>query len=504
MQEVELHDGDESTSEPAAEPAETPARARRRLRWVVAGGVAVALSLVGTQWVVDARENAAVARLAAVPGVLPEFGEELTVVRTITRTEIQALWGGIRTAEGATASLVVAPDGSQAFTALDRSGDPLWSTPLVGPNEQRAASLENSYGGSCQSDVAPEEEASVVVCVATDGFTRFSTDGESADERVPATTTRAVVLDPDDGRVLSERPVDDGARVVVLEGQLLVGNLRAESIDVVAYDLSTGAERWRYDEPRDDDGDDGDDADAQTRALYWSFFRAGDVAVYASGRGVGLLSPTGASVRDDLRSAAGNGGWGTDPVTGNLVVFDYASAGAQSTTLLAADADPDADLVLEGSLIHFVVDDLSVPGLVLTSQANAQAWDRRTGELLWEADVQAAGYALVARGRVYLTTATGIAALDGRTGAVVWKQDVPSSSMGALATDGRDLLLSSTFPGGTLEELADMTGGMTGYDLATGEKTRYIPYPEGVGDVQSFRGLLIGWSPTSDDTFLLE
>ena len=80
------------------------------------------------------------------------------------------------------------------------------------------------------------------------------------------------------------------------------------------------------------------------------------------------------------------------------------------------------------------------------------------------------------------------------------------SSIGALTTDGRDLLLSSAFTGGSIEQLgADATGtGMTGYDLVTGEKTRFIPYPEDVFDVQVYGGMLIGWSPTSDDTYLLE
>ena len=84
MQEVELLDGDEDVTE----QIETPARPRRVHRWWIAAGVAVvAVSLVGTQLVVDAREDAAAARLAAVPGAFPPVGDELVIVRTIPEGE---------------------------------------------------------------------------------------------------------------------------------------------------------------------------------------------------------------------------------------------------------------------------------------------------------------------------------------------------------------------------------------------------------------------------------
>ncbi|WP_421734919.1 PQQ-binding-like beta-propeller repeat protein [Cellulomonas sp.] len=503
MQEVELLDGDGPVTEPVVEPV----RSRRGRLWVVVGVAIVAFLLVGTQWAVDARENAAIARLAAVPGVLPAFGDELTVVRTITRADVYALWGGITAANGASSRLDVAADGSQAFVAVDRdSGETLWSTPLLGPNAARAASLENSFGSSCQSDAGPDEVATVAVCLVTDGFTRYATAEDSAggDERVPATTTRAVVLDPEDGRVLSERAVDADAHLAVLNGLLLVGTRDAARLEVVAYDLSTGDERWTYDDPRAGL----DEAGGEEGSQYWGFLRAGDVVVYSIGNSLGLLSASGESVRDDLwsRSDRQYGGYGTDAVTGNLVIQDYATTGVQSTTLLAADGDPDADVLLEGGLISFVVDDGSVPDLVVTSADQVSAWDRRTGDLRWEADMQATGSVLVVRGRVYLTTATGIAALDGRTGAVVWTQDLTPSSIGSLATDGRDLLLSSAFTGGSIDELAAgaTASGMTGYDLVTGDTTRFVPYPEDVFDVQVYGGMIIGWSPTSDDTYLLE
>ena len=150
MQEVELLDGDDDVT---VQPA-PPARDRRRLWWVPAGAAAVALSLVGTQLVVDAREDAAVARLAAVPGVFPPLGDELEVLRTISQRGRHQHLGRHRDRrrDGRPASWS-RTDGSQSFTAVDqRTGETLWSTPLLGPDADRAASLENGYGGGCQGD----------------------------------------------------------------------------------------------------------------------------------------------------------------------------------------------------------------------------------------------------------------------------------------------------------------------------------------------------------------
>ena len=91
MQEVELLDGGDP---PTAQPA-TPARTSRRLWWIPAGVVAVALTLVGTQLVLDAREDAAVERLSAVPGVFPPLGDELRTLRTISQADTMSLWAAI-------------------------------------------------------------------------------------------------------------------------------------------------------------------------------------------------------------------------------------------------------------------------------------------------------------------------------------------------------------------------------------------------------------------------
>ena len=487
MQEVELLDGDEDVTEQPVPPA----RSRRRLWWIPAGAVAVALSLIGTQLVLDARENAAVARLAALPGVFPPIGDELVVVRAIPPTDAYNFWGALELGGTRTAGLMVAPDGSQSLDAVDlRTGEAFWSTPLVGPNADRAVSRADSYGGTCQGDGAWGEPATVAVCLATDGFVRYEDGG--TEERFPATSSRVVVLDLDDGHVITEWVVEGDPQLVLVGDLAVVGSRDAErGVVVVAHDVLTGDEEWRYEKPVGAGAHGPPDQ-------YWGLITAGDAVGLDDGDGLVLLSSTGSLIRDDLRAATRGGYFATDPVTGTLELTSYAGTGKRTTTLLARDADPAGDVVLRGEPVEMTVDDGSLPGVVLTSLSHAYAWDRETGEQLWEADVQPNYNALVVRGRVYLTTSTEIVALDGRSGEVVWRTQLPASGAGALATDGRDLLLLSTgYDSG--EE-----GGMTGYDLATGHETRTVRYPAGVSDVQMLHGLLVGWSYTTEELTFLE
>ncbi|MDQ0375109.1 outer membrane protein assembly factor BamB family protein [Cellulomonas humilata] len=487
MQEVELLDGDEDV---AVQPS-PPARDRRRLWWVPVGAVAVALSLVGTQLVLDAREDAAAARLAAVPGVFPPLGDELGVLRTISQADATGIWGGLRLGGARTAGILVAPDGSQSFTAIDqRTGDTLWSTPLLGPDADRAASLENAYGGACQGDGTRGAPATVAACLVTDGFVRYEDDG--TEERSPATTTRVVVLDTTDGHVITQWEVEETSQLALVGDLAVVGTRSAErGVVVVAHDVITGDEQWRYQEPVDG-------TLVGSPQEYWGLMAAGDVVAMHDGHGLAFLSPTGTLIREDLRAASRDAGFATDPVTGTFAITSYSSGSARITTLLAPDADPAGDVVLQGEPVHVSVDDGSLPGVVLTYLSHAYAWDRQTGEQLWEAEVQPSYSGLVIRGRVYLTTSTEVLSLDGLSGEVLWRTQLPSYGMGELATDGRDLLLLSSSYDGTSD------GAVTVYDLASGDELRTIPYPEGVDDVQLLNGLLVGWSQVSEEITLLE
>ena len=482
MQEVELLDSDVDV----VEQPPAPARSRRRLWWIPAGAVAVALSLVGVQLVVDAREDAAVERLAALPGVFPPLGDELEVLRRISQTDAVSLWTGIDIGGGRTAGLVVADDGSQSFDGTDqRTGETFWSTPLLGPNPERAAALEYGFGGWCQGDTARDVPATLAVCLVTDGFVRYDEDGGDQ-ERVAATSSRVVVFDTGDGHVVAEWDTEATAQLAVLDGLVAVGTRDAErGTVVVGHDLRSGDERWRYEEPfAADEGESGFPED------YWGLFVAGSTLGIYDGATITVLSSTGTTIRDGIRLSSRGGGFGADPVTGvfSISIDGDGDGGDRTTILLAPDADPAADVTIPGELLHVTVDDGSVPGLVVTYEPHVYAWDRTSGKRRWEADVRSDGGGMVIRGRVYLTTTTEVLALDGRTGEVLWRVPLPEYGSGVLATDGRDLLmLSSEYDGSG-------PGGVTVLDLAAGDEIRQIPYPEGVSDLQLLNGLLAGWS----------
>ena len=87
------------------------------------------------------------------------------------------MWDGIDTGE-ASASLVVAADGSQSFTAVDkRTGTTVWSTPLLGPDAERAKPASTVYGGTCVAGAPPAQASAFAACLVTDGFLRITEDG---------------------------------------------------------------------------------------------------------------------------------------------------------------------------------------------------------------------------------------------------------------------------------------------------------------------------------------
>lgn len=486
-QEVELVEG-------AAEPPLPVARTARERRWWFAGGVvAVVLVLAGVQWTVDTRERAAVADLAAVPGALDPLGDELEVVRRIGEEETRSLWSSIPVADHTWAGIRVGEDGSQAFTATDlRTGEAVWSTPLLGPHAGRAAGRDKSSGGGCRPGAAnpPAQTATWAVCTVTDGYSTFST--ATGEERVPATTTRVAVLDTGDGHLLAEWAVEHDALIDVLPGLVLVGLRRDGNVEIVAHDARTGTERWRH--------EDSPAGNTSQPAGSWTFVAAGDVVGYPDGDSLTVLSAGGEVVRTDL-PAPGRETLATDPGTGLPVLpaplVDDGDT-TSTTTLLARDADPARDRVLLGRIIRMTVDDGSVPGLVLTTRDRLYAWDEDTGRPRWDRDLRGGYGALVVRGRVYLCTPTSVVALDGRYGDTVWESEAPSCSYSGLTTDGQDLLMTSITTGTT------GPGGMTGYDFATGEVTRRFGFPAGIVQLAAHEGQLLGYSRTFEEVVLLE
>src|SRR5690349_10530733 len=111
LRDVELVDpAVEGTPEPSSRPP-----ARRRL-WLGIGAAGVVLALGVTQWVVTAREDAAVARLTRLPGVLSPVDDTLEVVRRLTPGDAVTLTGR------ASGALLRADDGSQSYRWFEPAG----------------------------------------------------------------------------------------------------------------------------------------------------------------------------------------------------------------------------------------------------------------------------------------------------------------------------------------------------------------------------------------------
>ena len=475
MQDVELED--------ASSPVEraVPSRPRARRRWWWAGGVAVVTvaALVGTQAVIDARQRAAVARFASVPGVVTPVGSGVGVLWTPDAAVTSLVLEGVQVG-GAFVGLSVADDGSQAVLAVDaRTGRTRWSTQMFGPDGSAAQSFDRRVAGHC----APVPAATVtqVACLVSDDVQQI--DREAGRAVVPSTSTRVVVLDAADGRIVADRPADGATALAVLPGLAVV---HVPGDDVTGRDLVTGATVWHYTPP-------GVGRDLSQAAFSSSvrLFTAGDlVGVAMAGWSVALLSPTGEVVRAPHPADAS---YSVDPLTGTLALLTTTGSGRISSTLVRTGRD---DVALPGGRLGIAVDDGSVPGLVLTSDASLRGWDDRTGALRWTSDQVATSDALVLRGKVYISTTAGTVALDGRTGEIVWRTTVtPGHVPGSLATDGTHLLLADQPIAG------DDASELDAYGLDDGRVAWRAPLPAGVRSSTSVGRVLLGL--TSDGVVVL-
>jgi outer membrane protein assembly factor BamB len=467
MQHVEL---DEAAALPAPEAA-PPAR-RRGHWWVVVGGLAVLVAgLAVTQSVLDGRDRAAQERLLATPGVVRPVGADVGVLWRPDPTEQAVLLQGID-AGGAMVGLAVADDGSQAFVGLDqRTGEQRFATPLLGPDPARARSLDRSAAGTCvpvpSGDASPRQAA----CLVSDGFVQYGDEG--VETRKPATTTRVVVLDTGDGRVVADTSATGATTLAVLPGLAVVSGPDA---DVTARDLLTGDVRWRYSSPP---------PGADRRSFSGSvrlFGVDGVVAVSVPGWTAAVLSPTGEVLR---RSRPGDADVVVDPVARRLVLLSSSGSGGHWSTLVQRGHD---DVELPGSLLPLTVDDGSVPGLVLTSDASLRAWDAGTGEARWKSGVVASVNALVLGGRVYLGTQSGVVALDGRTGEVVWRGATTEGNVpGVLVTDGEHLVVADQ------PVVAGPASELVAFAFDDGHSVWRVPFPAGLRSSVGVGHLLLGW-----------
>ncbi|MET0789142.1 MAG: PQQ-binding-like beta-propeller repeat protein [Cellulomonas sp.] len=448
---VELLENDE------LQPQDVSAPVRKTRRWWLAAVPAVAVGLVvGTQQLIDARERAADARIAALPGAVARVGSSLDVVWQTDDAVGGMAWDPVTL--GALHGVVVGTDGSLAYEALDTAtGTITWSTPLLGPDEA-LTDPRNTTTTHCEH--SGHDRA---VCLVADGYQRSSDTGE--DEGRAATEAHVVVVDLTDGSVLADRTIAPASSLAVLPDLVATAVVDdRRHLVVVATDPMTGDELWRY---RDVDPVRGR-VDDQTATIS----SAGDLIVlFNRPSGPLVLDADGKILEPDESTDS----WGTTR-EGWLTWSRRNPDGPDPLTRVMRPGQLPLDIT--GDLLTRTVDDGSIPGLELSTGGKTYAWDAGTGTLRWSADVIAernwGDQVLVLGGRVYLPTADGVVALDGEDGSVLWTTPhSPATMPGELLTDGPHLLLvqSPVDPAGT--------GDVLVLDRRDGTALRRAPLPEG-------------------------
>ncbi|MBD7918693.1 hypothetical protein H9657_10450 [Cellulomonas sp. Sa3CUA2] len=417
--EVVLEGGDADT---AAPPSDARSTARRRRWWWLAVPLAAVLALVAGQVVTDRRERAALTALAEVRGVLAPLDDEVEVAWEVdegTRLEGAARVGSVLAATRATADHTVVLEGRDVAT-----GARLWARDVVGPRPRWTPDAEADPVPCTALPDRPGE----VVCLVPDGGGDV-VDGAWA--TIAPTTTRLLVLDAADGTVQVEREVPATVQWLTPSGDdvLLVGTVDGTT-HVRSQHLLDGTERWHVTV-----GAGADDLPFTPGAATSTLLDARTLAV-DHGNAVTLVSTDGKVLRT-VGTQPGTGLTGRRTTTRVELSTALAAAviGSESSSAVVSAT---AEVPLDGSVLPVVVDDGSVPGLVLTRTPRLQAWDASAGSPRWDADVVDAQDATILQGRVHVGTSAWLVTYDGATGDELWRWSRPTGT-GPLLTDGRHL-----------------------------------------------------------------
>ncbi|KQR10562.1 hypothetical protein ASF78_17980 [Cellulomonas sp. Leaf334] len=477
MAAVELVEPDDAP----ARPAEPGSRHRSR-RWLLVSAVAVVVVLVGAQVVVELRERAAVAVLAQVDGVVRPVDEDVRILWTLDPGIEWVPSSGV--AGGVLVGLERAGNGSQALVAVDElTGEHRWTTPLVGAHAVARTDDGFEQVGGCVVAAGDDER---VACLVSDAYLAYR---EAENVLVPSQLSRLVVADLADGSIVADRDVPGAVAFAVLPGAVAVGVPRSDgALVVTATDLLTGRQQWQSVVPPGEvEPDEGGFLDRSITLL-----RTDDgLAVVTAGRRVSLLDGDGGPVRTVLDAS---NGVAADARLGIVAAFSQDDEGRETTTVLGAGPD----LVLPGRLARVSADDGSLDDLVLAAGSRIRAYDRSSGRELWDVGHGLSGAAVVARGRVYLSTPDGVVAVDGRSGTELWRAPVlPGRTMGDLVTDGHHVLSAQQRPDepGAATALNDWpgVGELVAYRFDDGGEDWRVDLPGTLLGVASLGHNLVGW-----------
>lgn len=493
--------GDGSARAPSAEPQRH--RASRGGLLLAGAAVIAAVGLAVVQVLVDSRARASEEAWAELPGAIDPLGGDLAVGWTMDPSFVAGLvqWPP---GTGALVAAALADDGSVHAVSVDlATGVERWRMPLLPADGGRSAAGEQRAPAvSCAMGAA----ADLVACLLPDdgadaadlGDQRSDGGGAGrAGSDRPSASTRLVVLDTASGEQVLDTRVPAASSVALAGSTAVVAGTDGGTVVVRALDARTGAPRWVHQHPLP--GTAAPDPAGATRE---------DVRVTAGGGVVGVLDRDGAmtvleATNGAVRRRFGAGGYGLDTQrigTGDVAVYT-ASHGGEDTTVLMRGGFP--DLQLRGTLLPTVVDDGSVPGLVLTSTAaGLVAWDLDTGAERWRAERFASGGAALLAGVLYLSTSDReVLALDARDGHDRWGAPVVEGRDGAaVVTDGHRLYAVT-------ERLAASQRGMrvaqVGVYTFDGAHLRSLAVPEGVAGLAVVGRTLVGWSEHADTLVVL-
>lgn len=469
MEQVELLD--DALQEPAPE---APPRPRRWWPAVVVGGLA--LALVGTQAALSARDHAELARVAALPGVLPSVGPDVAELWRVDEADVGLLSSGAEVA-GGLVGVRTGPGGDQSVTSLDpATGAVRWTVTLTDPDPVLAVRGARASTTACAPVPAAPTQ---VACLVTDVVLSLGGAGRLTYSRPPS-QSRVVVVDAADGRVVADHATSPALDFAVLPGLVVVASPAPDGhAEVTAQDLTTGAVRWRYTSSRPQVDPAGDVSGFGLLAL------DDLVGVVEAGAQVTLLASDGAVERGRARYDR----LSHDEAATRIELLAGYGTNQVATTIVRPDR---ADVVIAGRLVHRAVDDGSLPGIELTEGSRMQARDASTGALLWTADTHTSGPVLVLHGLVYCTSGEspgGLVAFDGRSGTAAWTASAGTyDQLARLMTDGQVLLVGLTPLDGT------SAGTLAAFALADGRPLWQVPLPDGLNAAWTQGRLLVASS----------
>lgn len=475
MQTVELVELDEGASPPPVAAGLSRADRWRLVRRGAPVPVALLLVLVGMQALEVARDRAALAALAKVPGVVRPVDPDVRVLWTPDEALASLFWWDVR-GDGSIVGLERPADGSQALVAVDElTGDLRWSTPL---GSGRPSEVDESPVGGC----APVPHVSGrVACLVSDGHVSYA---EMSVDLVPGELSTVVVLNTADGSVVAEHPAPGAVAFTALPDTAVIAVQGADdTFTLVGTGLLDGEPRWRTTLP------------APTEQARADTFVDGSISLFGTLDGLGavvsgqmlLLGHSGEVLRAGIDAS---NGWRVDAATRAVSAISVDAAGFQRTTFLGREG---ADVTVPDTQVWLSADDGSVPGLVLMSGSSLRAYDRTSATPRWSVENLQVSSALVLRGRVYAGSGRGLVAIDARTGDELWRTSPPEGrTMGGLVTDGRHLLSSQDRQGSS----GEIVGELAAYRLDDGREDWRVDLPGGLSGIWSTGSTLLGWSET--------